>query len=99
MATPNPSRVATVGAVVGKVITEASKPTRASPANTLNNADSNGITAATTDPNMNSSNTNAHDKPMISDARSSVVCPICPAPPPYSTCNPAARAGATASSS
>jgi hypothetical protein len=85
-----------VGAVVGKVVAEASSPSSASPAPTLKIADSSGIAAAIREPNMNSSRTRAQVRPMISDFRSWVTWPIWPAPPPYSTCRPADLAGATA---
>ena len=85
-----------VGAVVGKVTAEASIPSRESPAPTLKIADSSGIAAAISEPNMNSSRISAQARPMTSDFRSLVTWPICPAPPPYSTCSPADLAGATA---
>ena len=88
-----------VGAVVGKVITAASRPTSARPAPTLKIADSSGIAAVITEPNISRSSISAQTRPMISDFRSWVTWPICPAPPPYSTCRPADRAGATALSS
>ena len=71
-----------VGAVVGKVLAAASSPSSESPAPTLKIADSSGIAAAISEPNMNSSSTSAQARPMISDFRSWVTCPICPAPPP-----------------
>ena len=88
--------MATVGAVIGKVITAASRPTSDSPAPTLNRADTSGMAAAMNEPNMASSNSSAKLSPMISERRSSLVWPMLPALPPYSTCRPACRAGATA---
>jgi hypothetical protein len=85
MATPSPSRVAIVGAVVGNVIAAASTPSKDSPAPTLKIADTSGIAAATTEPNMNSSRISAQPRPISSDVVSLVFCPISPAPPPYST--------------
>ena len=85
-----------VGAVVGNVITRASSPSSASPDSTLKIADTSGIAAAMSEPNMISSRTSAQASPMTSDVRSLVCCPICPAPAPYSTCRPALVAGATA---
>ena len=88
--------MAIVGAVVGNVTAAASSPSSESPATTLKIADSSGIAAVISEPNMSSSSTSAQDRPMISDFRSSVCCPISPAPAPYSTCRPALVAGATA---
>jgi hypothetical protein len=85
-----------VGAVVGNVTAAAISPSSASPAVTLKIADTSGIAAATSEPNMISNSTSARLRPMTSDFRSWVVCPIWPAPPPYSTCSPALVAGATA---
>jgi hypothetical protein len=62
--------VAIVGAVVGKVNAAASRPTSDRPAPTLKIAETSGIAAAMTEPNMNSSSTSAHDRPMTSDFRS-----------------------------
>ncbi len=88
--------MATVGAVVGKVITEASSPTTDRPAPTLKIADTSGTAAVMNEPNMNSSNSRAQARPMTSDTVSLVCWPISPAPPPYSTARPALRAGETA---
>jgi hypothetical protein len=88
--------VAIVGAVVGKVTAVAISPRSARPAVTLKIADASGIAAASSEPNIINNSTSARDRPMTSDVRSLVVCPICPAPAPYSTCNPALVAGATA---
>ncbi len=99
MATPSPSSVATVGAVVGKVVAAASSPTNDRPASTLSRADRSGMAAAAIEANMNSSSTSAQVRPMISELLSLVAWPIWPAPAPYSTCSPAARAGLTAVSS
>ena len=85
-----------VGAVVGNVTNRASSPSSASPASTEKTADTSGIAAATSEPNMASSSNSAHDRPMTSDFTSLVCCPISPAPAPYSTCRPALVAGATA---
>ena len=85
-----------VGAVVGNVITRVSSASSASPDSTLKIADTRGIAAATSEPNMISSSTSAQVRPMTSDVRSLVCCPIWPAPAPYSTCRPALVAGATA---
>ena len=49
---------------------EASSPTRDSPASTLKIAETSGMAAAMTEPNMNSSRTSAHTSPMTSDFRS-----------------------------
>ena len=76
--------------------TRASSPSSASPASTLKIADTSGIAAAISEANMISSSASAKDRPMTSDVRSFVFCPICPAPPPYATCRPALVAGATA---
>ena len=70
MATPRPSSVATVGAVVGNVMTAASSPRNESPAPTLNRAEISGMTAAMSEPNMNSSRSSAHARPISSDVRS-----------------------------
>ncbi len=59
-------------------------------------AESSGMAAATSEPNMNSSRISAQPRPMSSDVVSLVVWPIWPAPAPYSTCRPAFVAGATA---
>ena len=85
-----------VGAVVGNVTTRARSPSSASPASTLKIADTSGIAAAISEPNMNSSRTRARASPMTSDDRSPVLCPISPAPAPYSTCKPALVAGEVA---
>ena len=85
-----------VGAVVGNVIAEDSTPSSDSPDSTLKMADTSGIAAAISDPNMNSSSNSAHVSPITSDFRSWLTLPICPAPAPYSTCRPALLAGATA---
>ncbi len=88
--------MATVGAVVGKVVTEASRPTTDRPAPTLKIADTSGTAAVMNEPNMNNSSTRAQARPMTSDSVSLVCWPISPAPPPYCTSRPALRAGATA---
>ena len=69
-----------VGAVVGNVTTRASSASSASPESTLKIADTSGIAAAMSEPNMISSSTSAHARPMTSDVRSLVCCPIWPAP-------------------
>ncbi len=76
MATPSPSRVATVGAVVGNVAAAATRPMRLMPVTTLNTAESSGKTAATIDPNMINSSTRASTSPMTSDLRSCGSCAI-----------------------
>ena len=68
--------------MVGNVISRASRPSSASPDSTLKIADSSGIAAATSDPNMASSSTSAQPSPIASDLMSLVCCPISPAPPP-----------------
>ena len=88
--------MATVGAVVGRFVAAASRPTTARPLPTLKIAASKGIAAATIDANMIRSSSRAQVRPMISESRSFGACPIWPAPPPYSTVSPACRAGCTA---
>ena len=96
MATPRPSSVAIVGAVVGKVRTEVSRPSRDRPAPTLKTADTSGIAAAMSEPNMNSSRRRPHPRPISSDVVSLCVAPMLAAAAPYSTSSPAVRAGPTA---
>ena len=91
--------MATVGAETGKSFTAASRPRMASPPPTLKIAATSGSPAATIDRNIKNSNNSASARPIASDSVSSACLPICPAPPPYSTCSPAARAGWTAASS
>ena len=74
--------MAIVGAVVGNVVADASSPSSESPALTANTADSSGTAAASTEPNMNTSSSSAQPRPMASEARSLVFCPISPAPAP-----------------
>ena len=85
-----------VGAVVGNVISRASSPSSARPDSTLKMAETSGMAAATSEPNMASSSTSAQASPMTSDLMSLVFWPISPAPAPYSTCRPAFVTGATA---
>ena len=85
-----------VGAVVGNVTTAASSPSSASPASTEKTADTSGIAAATSEPNMASSSNSAQRQ--ADDLRLHVLGLLAdlPAPAPYSTCRPALVAGATA---
>ena len=68
-----------VGAVVGNVIADASRPSSDRPAPTLNKADTSGIAAAISDPNMNSSSASAQISPMSSEVVSLVCWPMLPA--------------------
>jgi hypothetical protein len=88
--------VAIVGAVVGNVIACASSPSSARPLSTLKIADTSGIAAAISEPNISNSSTRASARPMASDFTSFELEPICPAPAPYSTWSPALVAGETA---
>ena len=68
-----------VGAVVGNVIADARIPSRDRPAPTLNSADTSGIAAAISEPNMNSSSASAQIRPISSEVVSLVCWPMLPA--------------------
>ena len=68
--------------MVGNVIAAASRPSTDSPAPTLNSAETSGMAAAITDPNMNSSSASAQARPMTSELVSLVCWPMFPAPAP-----------------
>lgn len=99
MPTPSPIMVARVGETVAKVKAIASRLRQLRPTITAISAVTSGSPAATTLPKPISSTTTATAKPIASLVRS-LVCGRASSPsgPPYSTCTPAARSGATASS-
>jgi hypothetical protein len=65
--------VATVGAVVGKVVTEASSPTTDRPAPTLKIADTSGMAAVMNEPNMKSSRSRAQARLIVMNLSLSVI--------------------------
>jgi hypothetical protein len=70
------------GAVVGNVMLAARMPSNDKPAPTLNRAETRGMAAAISEPNMKSNSSSAQPRPIASERVSLFVWPMLPAPPP-----------------